>query len=119
MSPITTRRRMLGASAGALAAAWLTPRVAHARDRKPNLLYILADDHAGYVLGAQGNRRASTPNLDRLAAEGTRFSRNYCNSPARMAASCNSAQRLPVASRFSPRCTPDSAETVCTASPAF
>lgn len=49
--------------------------------RKPNLLYILADDHAGYVLGADGNKLARTPNLDRLAAGGTRFARNYCNSP--------------------------------------
>src|SRR5947209_10553233 len=49
--------------------------------RKPNFLFIIADDHAGYVLGADGNTRASTPNLDRLASEGTRFARHYCNSP--------------------------------------
>ncbi len=49
--------------------------------RRPNLLYILADDHAGYVLGCDGNRLARTPNLDRLASEGTRFAAHYCNSP--------------------------------------
>jgi choline-sulfatase len=49
--------------------------------RKPNFLFLIADDHAGYVLGAEGNRRASTPHLDRLAAEGTRFARHHCNSP--------------------------------------
>src|SRR5215472_8292140 len=49
--------------------------------RQPNFLFILADDHAGYVLGADGNPLARTPNLDRLASEGTRFSRHYCNSP--------------------------------------
>jgi len=48
---------------------------------RPNLLYILADDHAGYVMGAAGDRLAETPHLDRLAAEGTRFSRHFCNSP--------------------------------------
>ncbi len=48
---------------------------------QPNLLYILADDHAGYVLGCDGNRLARTPNLDRLASEGTRFAAHYCNSP--------------------------------------
>lgn len=42
---------------------------------------MIADDHAGYVLGADGNRLAQTPNIDRLASEGTRFARNYCNSP--------------------------------------
>ena len=51
------------------------------RPRKPNLLYILADDHAGYVLGADGNRQAATPNLDKLASEGTRFAANFCNAP--------------------------------------
>jgi arylsulfatase A-like enzyme len=56
-------------------------RVARARDRRPNLLFLIADDHAGYVLGASGNRRALTPNLDRLASEGTRFARHYCNAP--------------------------------------
>ena len=49
--------------------------------RQPNLLFLIADDHAGYVLGADGNRQAATPNLDRLASEGVRFARHYCNSP--------------------------------------
>jgi arylsulfatase A-like enzyme len=70
---VKTRRDLLKAAVGA--------RVAFARDRKPNLLFILADDHAGYVLGAAGNRLARTPSLDRLASEGTRFARHYCNSP--------------------------------------
>lgn len=70
-----SRRTFLGAAAAAAA-----PRVARSRDRKPNFLFILADDHAGYVLGADGNTRAITPNLDRLASEGTRFAANYCNS---------------------------------------
>jgi choline-sulfatase len=52
-----------------------------AKPNKPNLLFLIADDHAGYVLGAQGNRLAQTPNLDRLASQGTRFANNYCNSP--------------------------------------
>jgi choline-sulfatase len=49
--------------------------------RKPNFLFLLADDHAGYVMGCDGNPLAQTPNLDRLAAEGTRCSQHYCNSP--------------------------------------
>ncbi len=48
---------------------------------RPNVLWISADDHAPYVMGAYGNRRARTPNLDRLAARGLRFDRAYCNSP--------------------------------------
>jgi len=51
--------------------------------RGPNFLFILADDHAGYVLGCDGNREARTPNLDRLASEGVRFAAHHCNSPVR------------------------------------
>jgi choline-sulfatase len=71
-----SRRQLLGSTAIGAAS-----RVARARDRKPNFLFLLADDHAGYVLGADGNRLAQTPHLDRLAAEGTRFAAHYCNSP--------------------------------------
>lgn len=49
--------------------------------RRPNLLFLIADDHAGYVMGCDGNARALTPNLDRLAAGGTRFAAHHCNSP--------------------------------------
>ena len=54
---------------------------AQSRRRRPNLLFLIADDHAGYVLGADGNAQSVTPNLDRLASEGVRFARHYCNSP--------------------------------------
>lgn len=66
---LTRRQLLAGAAAQAVS------------KRRPNLLFILADDHAGYVLGCDGNSQASTPNLDRLASEGTRFSAHYCNSP--------------------------------------
>lgn len=49
--------------------------------RRPNLLFLISDDHAAYVHGADGNRLALTPNLDRLANEGVRFQSHYCNSP--------------------------------------
>ena len=47
----------------------------------PNLLLIIADDHAGGTLGIDGDPRQATPNLDRLAREGILFQRAYCNSP--------------------------------------
>lgn len=52
-----------------------------AQQRRPNVLFIMGDDHAPYVMGAYGNRLARTPNLDRLAARGVRFDRAYANSP--------------------------------------
>lgn len=50
-------------------------------EARPNILWLCADDHAAYVTGAYGNRLVRTPHLDRLAAEGVRFDRAYCNSP--------------------------------------
>lgn len=43
-----------------------------------NILLISADQWRGDCLGCAGNVLASTPNLDRLAADGTRFSRHFC-----------------------------------------
>jgi arylsulfatase A-like enzyme len=54
--------------------------------RRLNVLWICADDHAAYVIGAYGNHRAHTPNLDRLAASGIRFDRAFCSSPVCTAA---------------------------------
>ena len=73
-----TRRSMIGS----LSAASVSRVQMNASSRRePNFLFILADDHAGYVLGCDGNPLATTPNMDRLAAEGTRFSSHHCNSP--------------------------------------
>ena len=77
-----TRRGMLGDVVGGLGAAVVGRAQSQGRSRaRPNFLFILADDHAGYVLGCDGNRLATTPNIDRLASEGTRFSAHHCNSP--------------------------------------
>ena len=48
---------------------------------RPNLLVLMADDHAAYTLGADGNSLGATPRLDKLAQEGTYFSRTFCVSP--------------------------------------
>ena len=39
----------------------------------PNILFVMSDDHAAPALSAYGGDLISTPNLDRLAAEGARF----------------------------------------------
>ncbi len=80
----TTRRKFLSAIAGGASGLLARPArgfVARPSDRKPNLLFLIADDHAGYVLGVDGNTRAETPVLDRLASQSTRFAANYCNAP--------------------------------------
>jgi len=46
-----------------------------------NLLVIMSDEHNPRALGVAGHALARTPNLDRLAARGTRYSAAYCTSP--------------------------------------
>jgi arylsulfatase A-like enzyme len=49
--------------------------------KPPNILCILSDDHGAWAMGCAGNKEIRTPNLDRLAATGTRFSSFFCASP--------------------------------------
>ena len=46
-----------------------------------NLLFIMSDEHSRRVLGCHGHPMIKTPNLDRLAGRGVRFTDAYCNSP--------------------------------------
>jgi arylsulfatase A len=49
-----------------------------AAEKKPNIIFILSDDLAQGDVGAYGQKKIKTPNLDRMAAEGTRFTQAYC-----------------------------------------
>jgi len=44
---------------------------------KPNIIYFLADDLGYYELGCYGQEKIKTPNIDRLAAEGMKFTQHY------------------------------------------
>jgi choline-sulfatase len=46
-----------------------------------NILYIMSDEHNPKMLGCYGHEQVQTPNLDKLAARGTRFTAHYTNSP--------------------------------------
>lgn len=46
-------------------------------DSRPNIIYIMADDLGYGDLGCYGQKRIRTPNIDRLAAEGIRFTDHY------------------------------------------
>ena len=48
---------------------------------KPNLIFILTDDQGAWAMGCTGNAEIRSPNLDRLAKEGTRFDNFFCTSP--------------------------------------
>jgi choline-sulfatase len=47
----------------------------------PNILVMMSDQHARPFAGCYANSLIRTPNLDRLASEGTRFTNAYCASP--------------------------------------
>lgn len=49
--------------------------------KSANLLFIMSDQHQAAAMGCAGHPLAQTPNLDRLAARGTRFSNAYTNCP--------------------------------------
>lgn len=52
---------------------------AHAEEQRPNIVFILADDLGWADLGCQGSDYYETPHIDRLAAEGMRFTRYYAS----------------------------------------
>ena len=89
------RREFLGATAAGALAAGATKTVnaqkktastrvtaqPHALSSPPNILFILADDLGWGDLSCYGRPDYRTPNLDRLASEGTRFTDAYAASP--------------------------------------
>ena len=54
--------------------------------RTPNIVVVMADQHRADMMGCAGDPGVLTPNLDRLAAEGVRFSRVSCQGPLCMPA---------------------------------
>jgi arylsulfatase A-like enzyme len=67
-----TRRELL---AGAL------PVTARAASRPTNVVMFMTDDHGAWALGAYGCPEIQSPNIDRLAREGARFTRAYACTP--------------------------------------
>ncbi|MGH2557996.1 MAG: sulfatase family protein [Thermomicrobiales bacterium] len=45
---------------------------------KPNILFIMSDDHAAHAIGCYGSRINETPHIDRIANEGARFDNCFC-----------------------------------------
>lgn len=65
------RRDFLASLAGTAASAAPAPTA------PPNFVFIMADDLGVYDLGCYGQKRIQTPHIDRLAAQGTRFTSCY------------------------------------------
>ncbi len=72
---MTTRRAFLQTAAA--------PALLRAQTRsKPNILFLMSDQHRFDCMGNAGNPAAITPNMDRLAREGTRFTAGYTSTPS-------------------------------------
>ena len=72
------RRRFLKAASGAVAGGALGTAQ---KTERPNVLVIQPDQHRGMTMGCAGDGQAITPNLDRLASQGVRFSHMASSSP--------------------------------------
>jgi arylsulfatase A-like enzyme len=62
----------------ALAAASASRLAAAAGRPQPNILYMMSDDHAAHAISAYGSLINRTPNIDRIAAGGVRFTNCFC-----------------------------------------
>ena len=70
----TTRRDFLGL----LGLTGVTSAASVKGKSQPNILYIMADDHAAHAISAYGSKINKTPNIDRIANEGVRLANCFC-----------------------------------------
>jgi arylsulfatase A-like enzyme len=79
-SPSLTRREALAATALAPLALVSGAQFAKAADPRPGIVFIMADDLGYADLSCYGRPDFTTPNVDRLAADGMKFMQAYANS---------------------------------------
>ncbi len=68
-----TRREAIKTMGGISLAAMLGNWSLRADSPKPNIIFVMTDDHAAHALSCYGSKINTTPNLDRIAHEGIRF----------------------------------------------
>ena len=65
----------------AAAFALCIPHLAHAADTKPNIIYLMLDEWGYFESGHMGSKNLRTPNIDKFAAQGMRFTDAYAGAP--------------------------------------
>jgi len=85
-----SRRTFMKDCAGVLMGAGLVGnKLLAAEQKKPNVVLVVADDHGREAVGCYGNPVIKTPNLDKLASEGVRFTHAFCTT-----ASCSASRSV-------------------------
>ena len=79
---------LFGVLVAALSSLAASAAAADVPARRPNIIFILADDLGYGDLGCYGQKKIRTPHIDRLAAEGTRFTQFYSGAPVCAPARC-------------------------------
>jgi arylsulfatase A-like enzyme len=77
------QRRRFFVTAGLGMASFMLPGCSAIRMRgkpsgRPNIVFIMADDHAAHAIGCYGSRINQTPHIDRIARQGVRFDNCFC-----------------------------------------
>jgi choline-sulfatase len=70
-----------GAALTTAASIGFARRATGEQAKRPNVLILMSDQHKRSCMGAYGDKVARTPNLDRLAEKGIRFTSAYCTNP--------------------------------------
>jgi arylsulfatase A-like enzyme len=82
----------------ALLLALSAPCVADDKPARPNVVFILADDLGWTDLGCQGSKYYETPNIDKLAKQGMRFTHGYTCGP-----NCQPTRAALMSGQYGPR----------------
>ncbi len=77
MNETIDRRHFLKATASTACLTTVASPLWSQGERRPNIVMVLGDDHTYRDIGCYGNREVKTPNMDRLAGEGMRFTRAF------------------------------------------
>ena len=93
-----SRRRFVQATAASSLAGMGLGRPTRAQSTKPNIVFIMADDLGYADVSCYGQRDYTTPNIDRLAIEGLRFTQGYSNSP-----DCSATRTALITGRYQAR----------------
>jgi len=84
-SPQAITRRSFLTKTALASSAFMIPDLARSaaqNESRPNILYLMTDQHRGDCLGCAGNKAIKTPHLDSIAADGVLFTSAYTSTPS-------------------------------------